>query len=396
MSTRRDFLMTSAGIVGAVVPTLGRSQALPCPPPELSATNAPPTATACVASNAPAYITSMSPFQVRSLGGNYAPANGTSTLRSIMPSIWAGNDDILRPWSGGAKSTTGTKAYIHGGGHTDSSNNGLYSFDFAGTARPTGWTVEYAGATGVSGDIAVGATGDPASVHTYDGMIDVGASIYRVGGAIWVSGSIPSRVLRYDKASGRWTRLPNYPAGGYAGMVLANTAAGKILALERESTYNTYAFYRMTSNNWSALKSDSSTQWNTSGAAAWDPATNTGLTVGNNGYGATAFSIAIDWSAETIVRTSRSLPSMGSGAALVWDPTRRVYWCWGSGSSAVNVLYEINPTTYAVTQHALSGDSVTPESNTVGHFGRWVFMDAWRAIGSVANRSSPAYVIRLP
>lgn len=396
MSTRRDFLMTSAGILGAAMPLVSRSQALPCPPPQLSAEPASGTETSCAPSTMPAYIASMAPFQVRSLAGNYAPFNGTSTLQSVMPSMWSGNDDIMRPWSGGAKSTTGTKMYVHGGGHSDSSNNGLYSFDFAGDTRPEGWTVEHAGRTGVSSDFAVGTTGVPVSVHTYDGMVDMGPALYRFGGSAYPQGGFTSQFVRYDKATSAWMRIPSAGYPNFAGMALANPSAGKIAVMERYTTYQTYVFYRVATNNWSARKSVPS-QWNTSGSSAYDPATNTGLCASSsNGYGVTAFSIGIDWNSETLTQTSRSMSNIGSGAALLWDPTRRVYWSFGSEGNTTT-LYEINPTSLAVISHALTGNApLLPEANSQGTYGRWVFMDSWRAIGSVSSRSGPAFVIRLP
>lgn len=395
MSTRRDFLMTSAGLIGTAVPLLSRAQTVPCPPPQLSTDTGNAAVTQCVPSNAPAYIASMAPFQVRSLSGSYAPSNGSSSLRSVMPSMWAGNDDIIRPWSGGPKSTSGSKMYVHGGGHSDSSNNSLTSFDFAGSTRPVGWAVENAGQTGVTADISVGGTGYPISVHTYDGMADMGSAIYRFGGSPYPNGGFAVGMYRYDKASSVWTRLPNWPGQWFGGMALANPSAGKILAMERWATYNTYAFYRVASNSWSALRSVSG-QWNSDGVAAYDPATNTGLTIGSNGYGVNAFSIGIDWSTETITQTSRSMQTFGSGASLLWDPTRRCYWCFGAAANS-GTLYQIDPASFAVTARALTGDvPLTPESGSSGSFGRFVFLDSWRAIGSVSSRTSPAFVIRLP
>lgn len=395
MSTRRDFLMTSAGLIGGAVPLLSRGQAVPCPPPQLS-TDTSSAATQCVPSNAPAYIASMTPFQVRLLSGSYAPSNGSSSLRSVMPSMWAGNDDIMRPWSGGAKSTAGSKMYVHGGGHSDSSNNSLTSFDFAGSSRPTGWAVENPGQPGVSTDMAIGATGAPLSVHTYDGMVDMGSSLYRFGGSSYPSGGFTVQMLRYDKASSTWTRLPNWGSPPqFAGMAICNPAAGKILLMDRLVSYNTYAFYRVASNSWNALRSVSGA-WNNDGVAAYDPATNTGLTIGSNGFGVNAFSIGINWSTETITQTSRSMQAFGSGASLLWDPTRRCYWCFGAAANT-GTLYQIDPASFAVTAHPLTGDvPLTPESGSGGSYGRFVFMDGWRAIGSVSSRSSPAFVIRLP
>ena len=351
-----------------------------------------------VSNTTPSYISTLSPFQVRALSGSYAPLNGTSTLRSVMPSMWSGNDDIMRPWSGGAKSTSGTKMYVHGGGHADSSNNGLYSFDFAGTSRPIGWAIENQGQTGVTSDLAVGATGAPISVHTYDGMTDMGSDLYRFGGSSYPSGGFTVQMLRYSKAASVWTRLPNWAASApqFAGAAIANPAVGKILVMDRFVSYFIYGFYRVVTIDWSACGFVSA-QWPSDFSAAFDPVTNTGLVVGgNNESGVYAFSLTINWAAETITQTARSITGLGSGCALIWDPTRSVYWCFGSSNNN-STLYEINPTTFAVTSHTLTGDApLTPETTYWGTFGRWVFMDSWRAIGSVVSRTGAAFVIRLP
>lgn len=394
MSTRRDFLTTTVGLFGAAAPLIGRSQGVPCAPAQLIVDSTSFSQT-CVRSTAPAYIASMAPYQVRSLAGTYAPTNGTSTLRSIMPSMWGSNDDIMRPWSGGAKSTTGTRMYVHGGGHSDSSNNSLTSFDFAGDARPTGWILESAGQTGVSGDFGVGTTGYPVSVHTYDGMVDMETALFRFGGSAYPSGSFSTQAVRFDKATGAWTRLPSWPGGGFGGMALGSPAAGKILIMDRWVSFNTYAFYRLSSNSWSSIRT-AAQQWNSDGVVAFNPTNGTGLVIGNNGYSANAFSIAINWTAETITQTVRALPDFGPGASLAWDPTRRCYWCFGATANT-RTLYQIDPTDFSVVAHALTGDvPLTPEAGGTGSFGRFVFMDGWRAIGSVASRTSPAFVIRLP
>ena len=149
MSTRRDFLMVSAGLAGAAVPLLGRSQALPCPPPQLSAGAPDPTATTCTRSNMPAYIGSMVPFQVRSLSGSFAPSNGTSTLRSVLPPMWAGNDDIMRPWSGGAKSTSGSSCLCTEA-DTPIFQQQSHQFRFLPETRGQPMALENSGQTGVS------------------------------------------------------------------------------------------------------------------------------------------------------------------------------------------------------------------------------------------------------
>lgn len=338
----------------------------------------------------PAYISSMAAYQVRNLSGTFAPTNGTSSLQSIAPGIWGGNMNIIDPWSGGPKSTNGTKMYVHGGGHADSSNNGIYSFDFAGTTAPTGWAVENAGQTGVTTNPSVGATGAPVSVHTYDGMFDMGSLLYRVGGSSHPNGNMDGRAFRFDKTSKVWTRLPDPPNVG-AGFLIGDTASGKLLWMDRWQTFLTYAFYRVATNNWSSSKSVSS-QWPSDGTLAYNPATNTGICVSTDA----AYSITIDWSAETITQTSRSLASIGRGSAIVWDATAGRYWAFGAVGNT-GTLYEINPTTYAITPRTLTGNvPFSRDGDYQGTYGRWVFMESWRAIGSVCSETGSAHIIKLP
>lgn len=339
----------------------------------------------------PAYISSMSAYQVRNLSGTYAPTNGTSSLVSVMPGIWSGNTDIMRPWSGGAKSITGTKMYVHGGGHSDSSNNGLYSFDFAGTNAPTGWAVENQGQTGVTSDPSIGSNGAPVSVHTYDGMCDMGDFLFRVGGSTYPNGFFTETAMRFTKSTKVWTRLPNWPGQSLGGAVVGNTSDGKVLAMDRWVEYLTYAFYRVSTNNWSSLKSVSN-QWPDDFSAAYSPTLNVGIAMGSG----SSFSYTIDWTSETIVQTSRSLPSLGSGPSLFWDASRNVFWAFG-GSSNNSTIYEINPSNWSSTAHTLTGNApLSPESGTRGSYGRFVYLPDWRAIGAVANRNNAAFVIKLP
>lgn len=345
----------------------------------------------------PAYIADMTAYQVRAMSGSYAPTNGTSTLAALLTAAGWSNTDVIRPWSGGPKSTAGTKLFVHGGGHSDSDNNSISSFDFAGTTAPTGWVLENAGQSGVSTDFSVGTTGQPISAHTYDGMVDMGSAIYRFGGSMYPSGGFGAQIVRFDKTAKTWTRLPNWTTatgGSFAGMALGNPTAGKIVIMDRWVSFTTYAFYRVATNDWSAQKSVSD-QWLSDGSCAFDPLTNNGLCVANgNGYGVNAFSISIDWSAETVTQTAQNITGIGSGSSIAWDPTRGHYWAWG-GDGQNSTIYEINASTFASTSHTL-GTALSPETGDHGHFGRYVFLDSWRAIGLVSDRNDPAIIIRLP
>ena len=94
-----------------------------------------------VGAQSPSYISSMSDYGIRALTGTYAPTNGNETMRSVKPADWLTDDNIIAPWSGGPYAISGTKLFVHGGGHGDSANNGMYVYDFSGTSAPTGWTL---------------------------------------------------------------------------------------------------------------------------------------------------------------------------------------------------------------------------------------------------------------
>jgi hypothetical protein len=287
---------------------------------------------------------------------------------------------------------TGTRLWVHGGGHGDSSNNSLASFDFAGTDRPAGWQMANAGQTGVTGTTTpVGGTGFPVSVHTYDGMCEMNGALYRFGGSSHPSGGFTGDAWRYDPAPSRWTRLPSYPAGHFAGMVVANPAANKILAMERWATYFTYAFFRAGNSTWGTQR-QVSTQFPSDAVAAYNTRTNTAFYT-SQGIG---FASVVDWNAETITQTRVTVPNLATGSSMVYDPTADRYWMW-AGAGNAQTLYEIHPSTYAITSHTLTGNApLTPESGDHGAFGRFVFIDAWRVIGSVSSRTSAPYIIRLP
>lgn len=352
---------------------------------------------------APAYISVLAPYQVRALSGAFAPTNGKSTLRSVTPAIWLGsgvvNDNIMTPWSGGPKLLTGTRMRVVGGGHADSGNNGVYAFDFAGSAAPTGWILEKISAnpSSIVDDSNTYSDGLPSSVHTYGGVCAVGGIMYRCGGSREGNGSFGNGFFKFDPATNAWTTLTSPPFGS-GGSLIGDATAGKIIWMGRYGGAGTsYAFYRIALGTWSAEKFVTS-QFPSDGDCAYRPLTTTTGTMlqcGSDG----AFSLAVDWTAETLTSmTARSLGALGSqgGPLVFYDVAQDKFW--GMGGSTYNALLEINPSTYAVTSHPLTGDAITnnESGNYRGHFGRFVFLAAYRALGLAVSRTGDTYVIRLP
>jgi hypothetical protein len=351
----------------------------------------------------------MSSFEIRAMSGSLAPTNGRATLSSVTPSAWSSgggtgtNDDVIRPWSGGPKITNGTRLYVHGGGHTDSHNNGLYSFEFSGGSAPTGWSL-LAISDPSSVNLDSGGSysdGLPNSVHTYGGMCEMGGAFWRVGGSQAGSGGMIRALWRYDMGRGTWARMPDcpYPCTGALIGNASGSATGKLLSIDRWGNgYTTYGFFTPngsgSSGSWSSGK-DVPSQWPDDPEIAYRPTsstTGTILVVGGNG----AYSCNVDWSAETLTsQTSRSIPTSSQGPFVVYDNARDVYWSMAGNN--YSTIYEINPSSYAATAHSLSAAMANNETTEYhGVFGRYVFMPDARAIGVVFSRSSSVYVIKLP
>jgi hypothetical protein len=351
---------------------------------------------------APSYISSMASFQVRNLTGSFAPTDG-ATLQGVTPSEWVGNDpgntglvSVIIAWSGGAKALTGTRLFVHGGGHHDSANNGLYIYDFSGTSRPIGWSL-----AAISPLSAVQASdaysdGKPRAVHTYDGSVFAhhNGMVYRFGGSQWDNGFFTTAAWQFNPSTSQWTRLPNAGGATNEPITIYDAASGKIL-LGWAWTFDAQ-FFRTANNTWSGVKNTGVAFNRNDQCGAWDSTRGRGLIVGG-GQDRVA---TINWSAETISLASQSLSGLPSitGPSCFYDQAADRYWVFGgsTNSSGWSTIYEINAGNFSVTPHGLTGDSIARASGMIGSYGRFVFLAPWRAIGVVANINSPASIIKLP
>lgn len=355
----------------------------------------------------PEYIATMSEFEVRALSGTYAPLNGNVSIDSVTPGEWLTNDPgvvglagIIVAWSGGAKGVSGSKLFVHGGGHNDSANNGLYIFDFSGTNKPTGWTVP---SISTVSSVRIGGTyadGNPAAAHTYDGMVYAHHNdhVYRFAGAIWNPSGASTRVAwKYSVATNNWTMLPEQPGQVNTVGAIYDSNSGKI-AVSFGGQFQA-AFFRTSDETWSSLKSTGSGFWGGDATGAYDPTRRRGIQVGSG----ESRLIDFNWAAETLSVRDLSatgeteLLSIGAPSA-VYDAARDSFWIFGgpSNSPGWQNIYEMNASTFEIQRWPLSGNPILAQAGSHGSYGRYVFMPEWRAIGIVASHSSPAYVIRLP
>jgi hypothetical protein len=92
----------------------------------------------------PAFAQGMSDFQVRNMTGAYTPTNGKETMYSTLPAAWQqtgqpnGADMVFTAWCGGKGDVEGKRLFVHGGGHLDSSNNGLQRHECSGWVEHRG------------------------------------------------------------------------------------------------------------------------------------------------------------------------------------------------------------------------------------------------------------------
>ena len=139
----------------------------------------------------PAYIAALAPFEVSQLG---SPTNGFATIQSLTPAEWIGpgkpaarDPDITSPWSGGVGDGANRYLYVHGGGHNDAANNGLYRFDFGGGANWNGGVLLDISAVADVPNVA-GVSyrqyndGRPPSIHSYGGLFIYDGNFYRDAG----------------------------------------------------------------------------------------------------------------------------------------------------------------------------------------------------------------------
>ena len=356
----------------------------------------------------PAYIDSMSPFQVRQLNGASSPSNGNVSMESVTPAEWLNNDPsvlglngVLAAWSGGGKGM-GTKLFVHGGGHADSANNGMYIYDFSGTNNPTGWQspLVISDVADVRDQIMTYSDGKPNSVHTYDGLVYASHNnhVYRFGGSRYSSGNLTNASFKFNVATGEWTQIANFPGSQSAAHTFYDPVTGKIFVVMTDTSEG--YFLRTNNDSWSGLKDFAGNGFPFNSMAAWDTSRNRGIVVGD---GETSL-LTINFASETVSADSFN-PSgatelfSGQGISAAYDPVRDVYWLFGGsgGSSGWNNIYEMRAgSPWTTIRHSMSGDSIPLTQGMIGSWGRFVLMPQWAAIGLVASESSPAIVIRLP
>lgn len=363
------------------------------------------------------YAEPMEAYEVKALTGTIAPSNGRETLEGATPQAWLDNDPsvlqidgVVRAWSGGFKAISGTKLWVHGGGHRDSANNGIYEYDFSGDTRPTGFElisisdlsdVRYRdGPGGIQFHDYV--DGKPLSTHTYDGLVYAhhNESLYRFGGAPYdETGGGSDTAWHFDLATNTWTRLADMPQVP-SRLTFINTVydpeSGKIALTRGRSTT---LFFRCDTNTWGgSVSSSAGDVFAPDRPGAWDSRRGRGLLLGVGD----SILWRINFDAETATAEDIELTGAteirdADAPSPMYDSALDVYWVFGGDETSPGWqhLYEIDAETFEVSKHELTGDTIQ-HGLQQGSYGRFVLMEEERVIGLVANVDVPTYIIRLP
>ena len=359
----------------------------------------------------PAYIAALSAFESTQLG---TAANGNETLLEVTPSSWlvpnnpssgpgaSSEPEIIPAWCGGAGFWYWL--IVHGGGHNDDANNGVYLVNFSGDVWE-GITLPFisdvAQVPAPGAPIDLYNDGNPAAVHTYQAMAYINGVFLRFGGARYGSASDGfSNVYSWDGTS--WTQEAGFPWSGgpnsrYCGAG-ANHTARAVLVNQRNQF--DCAIFDVDTRTWGPVFTSAFAPTNYPCNTVNE---NTGEVFGvdgNIGF----FAYQVDWDTNTItsaqlISTVGDSISFAQGMSILWDGSRDSYWVFGGGDnvSSFNTIYEISGTgsTRTVTATALTG-TVPSGQTSRGMFNRATIMDAWRAIGCVMHSQQPPHVFRLP
>jgi hypothetical protein len=339
--------------------------------------------------------------------------NGEITMQDVTPSEWLtsdpgnGFDFVIGAWSGGAGDPENGWLYVHGGGHNNSGNNGLYRFDVNGTSAPAGWELLEISAVADWVDCAESyADGFPTSIHSYGGLQALGGKFYRFLGA-WSCSSGGAIEDAWKFSGGTWTQLTDFFEGG-TGVTFADPVSGKILV--SKGTGNNVRILDTSDDSWTGSLAMSQPMYE--GDCGWDHTRSRAACT--NGFQNTM--VTVDFSAETITSTvtfsttgDTEIFGTEAQASIEYHEGCDCYVILGGGGASTgwDSLYTMNAdgannSTRTVTATTLTGDDIDEvmdkgdSTNHLGSYNRMLLMDDWCVAFVVGDVNGSVYAVRLP
>ena len=226
---RREFLLKSGGLLGAMIPAVGIGQTRPCS----QAWSGRASSSSC-APGAPAWFTNLGHLEAVAPVTNWLGASGVKDPLADTANRGAtGHRSIIDTWNGmGLDQDSRTAFMLHNGGHNDYYGNEVYSLDLASDA-PAWIRRRDASVSDGSGNLTKFSDGRPCSDHT--------ANLHVAAEGRWFTAGMGStnqfgygnrqQWWEYDLETEDYIDLGNSHQGGGFGYALWDPEARQILTI---------------------------------------------------------------------------------------------------------------------------------------------------------------------
>lgn len=313
---------------------------------------------------------------------------------------------IMLPWSGGAFDVIRNRLLLHGGGHGDAPDNGLYAFDLDDLAwyrvwGPSSWPSNQSNCCYEKGSCTDTYTdGHPASVHTYGSLIfdEDNDAFIRTGGSLCCSGGSGTTAVwsidPYD-APASWTSRTASPSNSLYKYCARNQTTNKTWCVIANQLYEyTYP------NTWTSRGSPMAGINEDRLSAAIDE-TNNVLVISGEGK-------LYTWNLGTYAYTDKSSSSTGNktaqnsgDAAITWDSDSEQIVAMVGNSTTV---YTLNTSTWAWAAQSCTGSApVTTDyidgqdqDQGGGVYGRFAYSAERNVFVYAPNCDANVFVLKTP
>jgi hypothetical protein len=416
---RREFLIGSAGVAGAMIPGVGAAEVIPCPPPVIVAVGGTSTQSTCAPTNpgeAPAWFTAMAEKTWTTVAGNAG-----QRLYDVRATGIGGNPyAICTAWTGACvDQATGRYILPSNGGHGDYGGNEVYALNLR--AATPAWA-RLNNPSSLSGRVDSPANGDlqyadgtkPAGHHWHKPVCDINGNIwFPMVDGVYASGAWTTHVWKFNLTTLTWTQYAKaFPTiGGNAGFEASPAAYDKVK-----------------NQVWGIVKAG----YPANNAGYWriDPATGATTQIIANDYAASANG-GKTWAAvahdlgylfygtyntdrllildvnnpTTPVNVAKTGTVPGNGHGCVYHQASRAFFLWhGNGANIIKIAIPADPVngTWAISSVAPAASntvtpSAPPEQGTFSKFNIVEDMGNGQSALVLLNAiDQPTYVYKLP
>lgn len=294
------------------------------------------------------------------------------------------------PWSGACVDTTNKQFLVFGGGHGDSNNNSVYSFDFTTLAwnrlsEPSAPTEQIFGEWTDHTPESVHSYGSPTFIPT----LGLKGTMFHTGGAYSTSdgngGPSPLTWL-FDLSTRKWTLGANNALGQGVGMMLQYDSGNNTVFICSQSSQPVYK-YNITNGTYTPFSSNPMDDFHMSGSI--NPVNRTFVAVAagvnDNGTAHLINEVPLDTGLRNRPPMAGDLTFINGNVAspgFDWDSTSHVFVGWGNpitGAVATDIFLCTPPATvggtYTWTKHSAAGGGDTPTAGQpLGTFGRFRYV----------------------